>query len=320
MNSKKGFTLIELLAVIVILAVVMLIGVTAVLPLIGKAQKNSLVSEGLALVETGKTAFNTEQFSTSELKLSSNESYCFSLDWLREHNYYEKESNKYSGSVLVHSKGAGKYDYYFWLTNGNYHISGGTIDYYTVEDGPGDDEIKNCGGESFTPPEDNNNSNESNNSNLPSFSGTGIVYNRRDVESSNGSNVSSLGAYITDFNRIKTGIYTKHYVENFIIQESYACIKAYDQEFCFDAEYYEESPSYTMNKLQSDFNNIFGSYATASCRAYSAYGECFLSIDNNRLGGDAQVGGVANAGWVDGGCCTVTRSGRFWCDGWLGNP
>ena len=159
MKNKKGFTLIELLAVIVILAVVMLIGVTAVLPLIAKAQKNSLASEGLALIDTGKTAYNAEQLATSELKLAPNASYCFSLDWLRNHNYYDKASNKYSGSVLILANKSGKYDYYFWITNGNYHISGGTADNYSVEDGPGDENIYKCGGFDF----DNNGGNNGGN-------------------------------------------------------------------------------------------------------------------------------------------------------------
>ena len=143
--NKRGFTLIELLAVIVILAVVMLIGVTAVLPLINKAQKNALASEGLALISTGKVAYNAEQLSTSELNLAPNASYCFSLDWLRKHNYYDKASDKYAGSVLIYSNNSGKYDYYFWISNGNYHISGGTADSYEIEDGPGGEEIYTCG-------------------------------------------------------------------------------------------------------------------------------------------------------------------------------
>ncbi len=144
--NKKGFTLIELLAVIVILAVVMLIGVTAVLPLIAKAQKSSLASEGLALIDTGKVAYNGEQLATSELTLTPTQSYCFSLEWLRNHNYYEKASDKYSGSVLIVYNESGKYDYYFWITNGTYHVAAGTADNYEVEDGPGDEGIYNCGG------------------------------------------------------------------------------------------------------------------------------------------------------------------------------
>ena len=145
--KKNGFTLVELLAVIVILAVVMLIGVTAVLPLMTRAQRNALASEGIGLIDTGKAAFQAEQLDESELKLPPNESYCFSIDWLRKHNYYDKASNKYSGSLLVlYNKQTLHYDYYFWITNGNYHISGGTADDYTIEDGPGDDTLYTCGG------------------------------------------------------------------------------------------------------------------------------------------------------------------------------
>ena len=144
--NKKGFTLMELLAVIVILAVVILIGVKAVIPLIAKAQKNNLANEGLTLVDSGKVAYNAEQLALSELQLESSDSYCFSLDWLKKNNYYDKASNKYSGSVLVYINPSEKVDYFFWITNGDYHISGGSLDSYTVEDGPGDDEINNCGG------------------------------------------------------------------------------------------------------------------------------------------------------------------------------
>ncbi len=176
--NKKGFTLIELLAVIVILAVVMLIGVTAVLPLISKAQKNSLASEGLGLIDTGKTAYNGEQLATSELKLAPNESHCFSLEWLRNHNYYEKASDKYSGSVLIVANSSGKYDYYFWITNGTYHVSAGQADNYTVEDGPGE-EMSNCGG--FTP--------SGNGGSTPTSPYTGTAYRNNQYYAPAGSSI-----------------------------------------------------------------------------------------------------------------------------------
>ena len=146
MKNRKGFTLVELLAVIVILAVVMLIGVTAVLPLISKAQKSSLASEGLGLIETGKTAFQSEQLASSTLGLKSTDSYCFSIDWLKSHNYYDKSTDIYSGSVYVYFNEAGKYEYYFWITNGAYYISAGTNDEYEIREGNGGDGICNCGG------------------------------------------------------------------------------------------------------------------------------------------------------------------------------
>ena len=171
--NNKGFTLVELLAVIVILAVVMLIGVTAVLPLINKAQKNSLASEGLGLIEVGKTAFNAQQLGESELHLLPNSSYCFSIDWLKKHNLYEKASDKYFGSVLIYFNKTGKYDYFFWISNGNFHISGGSADSYNVEDGAGDDGINTCGGIDLS-------GNNSTNPNIPTPTPhtpyTGIAY------------------------------------------------------------------------------------------------------------------------------------------------
>ena len=146
MNKKKGFTLIELLAVIVILAVILLIGVMAVVPLITKSKKNSLVNEGVALIKSSKIAFNDEQLESSELHLSPNKSYCFSLDWLRDHNYYDKASDNYNGSVLVYVNKDGTFSYYYWITNGKYHINAGTGEKYVVENGKGDDNIYQCGG------------------------------------------------------------------------------------------------------------------------------------------------------------------------------
>ena len=147
MKSKKGFTLIELLAVIVILGVIMLLGVTAVLPLMNRAQKNALASEGIGLLETGKTAHNAEQMkASSTLNLRSNKSYCFSIDWLKKHSYYEKESEKYFGSVLIYFNGDGTFSYFFWISNDKYHIAGGTADNYTIEDGQGDESMNTCGG------------------------------------------------------------------------------------------------------------------------------------------------------------------------------
>ena len=148
MKNRKGFTLVELLAVIVILAAVMLIGVTAILPLINRAQRSGLASEGLSLIATGKAAYEAEQIVNynSELKLYPTSSHCFSIDWLREHNYYDKKDLEYSGSILVVADKNSQYNYYFWITNGTHHISGGTADNYTIEEGPGGDNMFNCGG------------------------------------------------------------------------------------------------------------------------------------------------------------------------------
>lgn len=131
--NKKGFTLVELLAVIVILAVVMLIATTAVGPLMTKSRKSALGTEGIGLVDAAKMAYQAEQAdSNSGIKATS--SACFSLDWLYEHNYFEKsDADGYYGSVLVSRQSDGKYEYTFWIGNGTYAFEGLGVD-YDVED------------------------------------------------------------------------------------------------------------------------------------------------------------------------------------------
>ena len=128
--NKKGFTLVELLAVIVILAVVMLIAVTAVGPLMAKARKNALGTEGIGMVNAAKTAYQAEQLSG---KIKSTETVCFTLNWLCNMNYFEKGcsangvmQDSYTGSVLVsHDSTTGKNTYTYWISNGTYVFGNG---------------------------------------------------------------------------------------------------------------------------------------------------------------------------------------------------
>ena len=126
--NNKGFTLVELLAVIVILAVVMLIGVTAVGPLMSKAEKSALASEGVGLVNAAKTAYQAEQMNSNS-KIKATSTVCFDVDWLVAKKFWEKGSTQgYSGSVLV-SYASGTYSYYFWIGNDTYILgkaSGGS--------------------------------------------------------------------------------------------------------------------------------------------------------------------------------------------------
>ena len=128
-KKKKGFTLIELLAVIVILAVIMLIGVTAVGPIMTKSKKSSLGDEGLALVDAAKTAFHYEQ--ANGTKIRTNSSACFSYEFLIKNGYYDKSSNDYGGSVLIEFDSSNNtYSYKFWISNEEYQYSGVTVDEY----------------------------------------------------------------------------------------------------------------------------------------------------------------------------------------------
>lgn len=140
--NKKGFTLVELLAVIVILAVVMLIAVTAVGPLMTKSRKSALGTEGVGLVDAAKTAFQAEQLNNNS-KIKATSTVCFDLQWLNKNNYFEKnkDTDNYTGSVLVQYN-AGNYTYRFWIGNGTYALGKTTGGYaggmnpagYDVED------------------------------------------------------------------------------------------------------------------------------------------------------------------------------------------
>lgn len=122
-NNKKGFTLIELLAVIVILAVVMLIAVSAVGPLMAKSRKGALETEGIALSNAAKTAFQAEQLNASSV-IKPTSAVCFDLEFLYNQNYYEKgKDDGYTGSVLVtYDSSTRKYEYTIWISNGTYYI------------------------------------------------------------------------------------------------------------------------------------------------------------------------------------------------------
>ncbi len=147
-SNNKGFTLVELLAVIVILAVVMTMAVTAVGPLMARARKGALGEEGLQLIESAKTALQLEQMkATSKIKATS--TVCFSLSYLNKGNYYDKGSSEgYTGSVLVKYVASTKsYQYYFWISNGTYkfeNIQDSAYDYEKATDGsPGSEMCKN---------------------------------------------------------------------------------------------------------------------------------------------------------------------------------
>ena len=121
MKNKNGFTLIELLAVIVILAVVMLIAATAVLPMMTKSRKNALLDEGLALEKAAKLAYQDPVAGKAVGKTA-----CYSLQYLNESGFYEKGAKDgYIGSVLITPINNSKsYKYQFWISNNTYGYNG----------------------------------------------------------------------------------------------------------------------------------------------------------------------------------------------------
>ena len=141
--NKKGFTLVELLAVIVILAVVMLIGGTTVLPMMQKAQKNTLGTEGLALIKGAEEFVQSEQIKGASAAFKATDNVCVSLYFLCNAGYYDKGcgydasvDDKYTGSFLIkYNNSTGLYEYAFWLSNGTYSYVNATKENYTnIED------------------------------------------------------------------------------------------------------------------------------------------------------------------------------------------
>lgn len=116
--NKKGFTLVELLAVIVILAVVMLIGITAVGPLMNRARKGAFNTEIATVSKAAEEALSAEMMTNSTI--SSTTDYCVKVSDLCDNGYYSKgcssSDDGYSGSVLVKADGSVR----VWLYSANY--------------------------------------------------------------------------------------------------------------------------------------------------------------------------------------------------------
>ncbi|MBR1413165.1 MAG: type II secretion system protein [Bacilli bacterium] len=133
MKNKKGFTLIELLAVIVILAVVMLIAATAVLPMMTKSRKNALLDEGVALEKAAKLAYQ-DPYSGDV-----GNAVCYPLSYLYTNGFFEKGApdDNYYGSVLIYpsTPGATSFKSRVWISNGTYAYVGkqdGSNGYYGI--------------------------------------------------------------------------------------------------------------------------------------------------------------------------------------------
>ena len=128
--NKKGFTLVELLAVIVILAVVMLIGGTTVLPMMQKAQKSALGEEGLTAMKKAEELMASDAvLGNAEYNTTSN--VCYSLKYLCEKGVFDKGcDDNYTGSVLSKYTTDGKRDFKFWISNGTYSFNGADKETY----------------------------------------------------------------------------------------------------------------------------------------------------------------------------------------------
>lgn len=116
-NRKKGFTLVEILGVIVVLAIIILIATTAVIPAMNKAKKNALLNEARTYLKAAedKYAFENEENATPYQ--------CTTISELNS-TYVKKSNDKYSG-VVMSTNNDGKLINTIYLTDGKYSITGG---------------------------------------------------------------------------------------------------------------------------------------------------------------------------------------------------
>lgn len=112
--KKNGFTLVELLAVIVILAVIMTIAITAVVPRMGNAKKTALATEGLTYVEAARNYFLLVDNHANKV--------CVSVSDLNG-DYVKKNDDNYTGTVVLEYKSDG-IKHTVSLTNGKYYLYG----------------------------------------------------------------------------------------------------------------------------------------------------------------------------------------------------
>lgn len=147
LKNKKGFTLIELLAVIVVLAVIMMIATTQVMPLITDSRKSAFAVSSSTIVTEVMTLVVADEMRNPAL-VSSN--LCYSVDYLIENEYVRNiSSDQFTGVVLVQKTGTdGKYTYTLNLkdeVNGYYMIDQTYTKTLTADDISSDTTTKlNC--------------------------------------------------------------------------------------------------------------------------------------------------------------------------------
>lgn len=140
--NNKGFTLIELLAVIVILAIVMVLASTSIIPFMQNASKDSFAieangamdaaSNAISLISIGsieRDAATNKDFSYTPGSGATGEKYCFSIDWLVDKGLFDLDTKslksnggKYAGVVEV-SKSGNAYSYTVSMYNGSFKVS-----------------------------------------------------------------------------------------------------------------------------------------------------------------------------------------------------
>jgi prepilin-type N-terminal cleavage/methylation domain-containing protein len=131
--NKKGFTLVELLAVIVILAVIILIAITAVLPQMDKARRNSFADEVLSYAKAAESKLVTDSTVSTEGGADAGYGKCYDIASEDETKaltgeYISKKDANYKGIVIIKKKSSKSslFEKYVFLTNNKYHYNSTT--------------------------------------------------------------------------------------------------------------------------------------------------------------------------------------------------
>lgn len=135
-DNLRGFTLIELLAVIVVLAIVMLIGLNAVLPRLEKARKEAFAIEANGAIKSAEQYFSMGILNGT-ISLNGGTG-CVTVAQLIESGDSTLDSG-YEGKVQVTRSAEGKFTYTVYLKhkNGNFCVNGGAD---TIES----EDVGNC--------------------------------------------------------------------------------------------------------------------------------------------------------------------------------
>ena len=121
--NKKGFTLVELLAVIVILAVVMLVAITAIGPIMERANKGTFSSSAQIVLAGAENAYTADQMSAAAArKFKPGSNTCVSIGALEGAKYFDAKGKSYTGSVLVSVSSTNDVTYKIWISDGTYYI------------------------------------------------------------------------------------------------------------------------------------------------------------------------------------------------------
>lgn len=125
-NNEHGFTLIELLAVIVVLAIVLLMGATAVIPRMNDARRQVFSLEANSLIESAEQYLQNNALTGKKPTFPVGTSeVCVTLSDLVESGDYSGDSKTYNGKVLVKRKSADSslYLYTVYLSNGTLMVN-----------------------------------------------------------------------------------------------------------------------------------------------------------------------------------------------------